>query len=373
MTSRDVFRNTLIVLATLAGAYVLILNRTIIIELIFAIILASTVRPLVVRLMRWRVPEGVALLLVYFGVAVILFVIFAVIVPPVVTQFSSYIQDEDRLALQIISTQNYFQTNLSRLLNTPVILANADDIRAAISSIISGIEVGLPGLLGNVSAIFASAILVFVMGVYWLTSYQKAIDFTTQLFRIKDRERVREIILEIELMMGSYVRGVAFVVVFVTFANFAILTILQIPNAATLAFIIGVTTALPIIGGFIGGITATLLALLGSPVHGLVVLGTFVAVQQIETHYLTPRAMSRSIGVDPLLVIIAVIVGFTLYGVTGALLAVPVLGVIYVLTNQLVIEPRKANVSGFTTEGGLMLLDSDPETPAPPPPLILTS
>ena len=65
MTARDAFKATLVVLATLVAAYVLFLNREIIIVLLFAIIIASAVRPIVMRLTRWRVPEALAVLLVY--------------------------------------------------------------------------------------------------------------------------------------------------------------------------------------------------------------------------------------------------------------------------------------------------------------------
>jgi len=191
---------------------------------------------------------------------------------------------------------------------------------------------------------------------------------------LQSREKVESIIYEIENMMGSYVRGIVFVGVFIGMANFIILFVLRIPNAATLGFIIGIGTLLPIVGGFVGGGFATLLALLtGTPVQGLAVFATFVAVQQIETHYLTPRAMSRSVGLDPLLTIVAVLIGFTLGGVVGAIIATPIMGTIAVLLREIVIEPRKVTVSPYTTmEDGVVLLNNEPivepaQTPAPAP------
>jgi predicted PurR-regulated permease PerM len=198
------------------------------------------------------------------------------------------------------------------------------------------------------------------------------VEFIVQLFTIRLREKVESIIYEIENMMGSYVRGIVSVSLVIGFANFIILFILRIPNAATLGFIIGIGTMLPIVGGFIGGGVATLLALLtGTPVQGVAVFGTFVAVQQIETHYLTPRAMSRSVGLDPLLTIVAVLVGFTLAGVVGAIIATPIMGVIAVLLREIVIEPRKITVSPMVrTEDGLLLINEEPAvetTPTPTP------
>src|SRR5258706_9708486 len=114
------------------------------------------------------------------------------------------------------------------------------------------------------------------MGVYWLTSHQQAVEFIVPLFTMRSREKVEAIIYEIEHMMGSYIRGIVLVAIFIGTANFIILFVLRIPNAATLGFIIGLSTMLPIVGGFIGGGLATLVALLtGTPVQGLAVFATF--------------------------------------------------------------------------------------------------
>jgi predicted PurR-regulated permease PerM len=180
------------------------------------------------------------------------------------------------------------------------------------------------------------------------------------------REDSQYTLFEIEESMGSYVRGIVFVALFVGMANFIILLLLGIPNAATFAFIIGLTTMLPVVGGFIGGISATLLGLLSSPLHGLAVFGTFVLVQQAEVHYLTPRVMARSIGVDPLLVMVAVFVGFAMYGVIGAVISIPILGTIAILLRDFVLKPYRENIAPYDVEQGKILFrPSEDPTPTP--------
>src|SRR5205823_9516283 len=115
------------------------------------------------------------------------------------------------------------------------------------------------------------------------------------LFPMGRRAEIATIFREIEQSMGAYVRGIALVATFVGVANFIILSLLGVPNAVTLGFIVGITTALPIIVGYIGAVTATLLALLSGPdgpKYALFAFASFVAVQQIENHYLTPLVMS---------------------------------------------------------------------------------
>ncbi|MEP6987105.1 MAG: AI-2E family transporter, partial [Chloroflexota bacterium] len=285
---------------------------------------------------------------------------------------------EDRLANRIIVVENWVATNVHNITGSDITLPDPAAVRSGVSNAVETIRPALPSLVGDASSTLGEAVLVFVMGVYWLTSHQRAVEFIVQLFTIRLREKVESVVYEIENMMGSYVRGIVFVAVFIGAANFIVLLVLRVPNAATLGFIIGLGTMLPIVGGFVGGGFATLLALLtGTPVQGLAVFATFVAVQQIETHYLTPRAMSRSVGLDPLLTIVAVLIGFTLGGVVGAIIATPIMGTIAVLLRELVIEPRKVTVSPYTTmQDGLILMNNEPvleQIPAPVPTPTATS
>lgn len=362
MSGKDVFRGTLVVLLTLVGAYVVFMSLRILVVVLVAIIIASAVRPLVLRLMRWRFSEGLAIVTVYLSIVLGIFALFALVFPPIVNSLMTNLQSEDRLANRIIGLQEWVSDNVERVTGDPLELAQPEDIRKGVSDFVASVEPAIPSLVGGAGSTLGEVVLVVVMGVYWLTSYEHAISFLVQLFTIRAREKVQSIVYEIEGMMGSYIRGLAFVALFVGLANFIILAVLRVPNAATLGFLIGVTTVLPIIGGFLGGGLATILAILtGTPLHGVAVLGTFVAVQQIETHYLTPRAMSRSVGLDPLLTIVAVLIGFTLGGVVGAIIATPVMGTIAVLLREIVIVPRKETVSTFTMENGLILLNSEPK------------
>ncbi len=381
MSGKDIFKGTVIVLLTLLGAYVVAMSLHILVVVLIAIIIASAVRPMVLRLMRWRFSEGLAIIVVYIGLLLGIVALIALVIPPIVTSITTNLTSEDRLANRIISIEFWASSTVRNLTGKELPLPDPATVRTGVANAIDTIQPALPSLVGDASSTLGEAILVFVMGVYWLTSHQRAVEFLVQMFTIRLREKVESIIYEIENMMGSYIRGIVFVALVIGFANFIILFILRIPNAATLGFIIGIGTMLPIVGGFVGGGFATLLTLLtGTPIQGLAVFGTFVAVQQLETHYLTPRAMSRSVGLDPLLTIVAVLMGFTLGGVVGAIIATPIMGTIAVLLREIIIEPRKVTVSPYTTmQDGLILLNNAspveqkpvpvpvPVVPTPPP------
>ncbi len=370
MTAQKTFISTIVVILTLVAAYILFLSARILIVLLVAIIVASAIRPAVLKLRKWGIAEGIAILLVYFLIGLFLFVLSAVVLPPAINQFSAYMNNEQGLASRLITAQSWLETNLEELTGNDITLIDPSSIRGTVSDVMDRITRAMPGAASEAGGLAGDFILMVVMGVYWLTSRDQAVEYLQGLFPLGQRAQIAEIIDEIELSMGAYLSGVVLVAAFVGIANFAILALLRVPNAVTLAFIVGITTALPIIGGYIGGISATLLALLSSPIHGLITILTFVGVQQIETHYLTPRVMSRSVGLNPILIIVVLFIGFAVGGVVGALISVPISGVISILLFHLVLVPRKEVNAPQLVEGGILLTtkeNADPNALGPRP------
>ncbi len=356
MSASQVFRNTVVVILTVVVAYILFLSLNIVIVLLFAIIFASALRPVVLWLDK-RVPEALAILLTYLGVLLVVIGLFVIVLPPAVNRLGVYIENDDRLAFRLISANNWAERTLNTVLQPeePIVLLESDSIRTEVSRTVASLRDTIPSMAGNVGGLLGNLVLVIVIGIYWLTSRDQAVEFTLQLFSLARRPLVKQIILEIEQGLGAYVRGVMLVVMFVGIANFILLTIFRVPNATTLAFVIGITTALPVIGGFIGAGVAVFLALLETPVAGLLTLVSFVLVQQIETHILTPRMMSNSVHISPILVIVSLFIGFAVGGVIGGLIAVPVAGTLMVLARHLIIEPQKQQVAPQRTHGGILI------------------
>jgi predicted PurR-regulated permease PerM len=361
LTAQQTFRNTLIVIGTLAAAYLLLSSIRILIVLFLAITIASALRKVVVRLMGWRLPQGGAILMVYGGLLISIVALSIIVLTPVVTQLSSYLLNEDRLINRLLYSQMWLERSVSNLTGTAVTFIDADDLRAAVTDILSTIREISPTLVGDLSGTLGNALLVFIMGVYWLTSRDKIADFIVDLLALRNREKARHIIEDIETGIGSYVRGVFMVAAIITTLTGTALAILGVANAFALGLIIGVMTMLPVIGTVIGGIVATLLALLDSPSSGVIVLVVFLIAQQIESNVLTPRMMARSMGIDPLLVIISIFTGFALYGVVGGIIAVPLVGTITTLIRYLVIEPRREQLKHKVESGAILLNTGEPE------------
>jgi len=364
MTAQQTFRNTLVVIATAAAAYGLYLSYRTFVVLLLAIIVASALRPAVLLIQRARVPEGLAVLITYVTLGLTILIIGYIVLPPAIQNFANYFQDISSVAKSISSLEAQLQDFVTAHGGTQLALPTEESISHSISTLRDQISASIPSFAGELGGLLTDFVLVVVMGVYWLTARDQAVGFVLQLFPMGRREVWGTIFSEIETALGAYVRGITLVSFFVGVANFVILTIFRVPNALTLGFLIGFTTAIPLVGGYIGGFGATLLALLSSPLSALITFLTFAGVAQIENHILTPRVMSRSVGLNPILVIMFLLIGATIGGVVGALLAVPLASAVFILLRHLFIEPRQQATEPQRVQGGF-LLDAKPLQPEP--------
>jgi predicted PurR-regulated permease PerM len=358
MNGTQIFRGVLIVLLTLLGAYILLLSIRVIMVLLIAVIIASAVRPIVKALTRNGIPESVAIVSVYLVMALGIIAVSLALFPPIFNQFTQYIEDDSELSSRIIRAQNRVENAMEDLTNEEVQLMAPEEVEANVHDFVVRVRDITPGLLDDVGSTVGEAVLIFVMGAYWLTSHEKAMNFLTQLSPIQHRDKVQTIVQEIELTMGSYVRGVVTVASIVGILNFIVLFLLGVPGALTLAAIIAVTTTIPMIGGFLGGAMAIFMTLVAAPDYVPAVLITFLVIQQIENYILSPRIISSQVQMDPLLVIVYTAIGFVMFGIVGALIAVPVMGTVHILLAHTIIEPHKKNIRVFQTQDGLPVVKS---------------
>jgi len=381
MSAAQTFRNTLVVLGTLAIAVLLYFSLRIIVVLVLAIIIASALRPIVVRLCKLGWNEGLAITAAYVLLIGGIVILAALVINPAVSQLSGYYNNPAELTDKLNKSVDWVETSLSSATGSTVHLVEPEQVQRTVDDVFAEIRRVGPSVLVDAGGLATEGILVLVLGIYWLGGREQATQYVLELFPLGRRARIAEIWTKIELVLGAYLRGLAFVCIFVGVANFALLTLFGVPNAGTLGLIVGVTTAIPILGGYIGAGMAVMLALLSSPVHAALAFLSFVLVQQVENHYLTPRMMARSIHMNPILVIVFLFTGFNVGGVMGALLAIPVAGAVTIIIQDLIIEPRKREAAPQVIQGAILLPNSQPpngeaaQTPTnpPPKPLISTS
>lgn len=315
MTKRiDISSKTVIFIAAF-GILLWVLFHILDIILLFfvAFILMSALTPLVERLRRWRVPKIIAVLLVFFLTMGTIIGLLTAGLSPLVSQTNNLIQrlgETVNLLLQAnIIDQTVIQQEASKF-SAQVVTFTVDLFKNLISWV-----------------------SVLVVTIYMLFDREKMEDFATSFFGGR-QEQIRKLLQKIEDKLGAWLRGQAVLSAVVGLLVYIGLALLGVEFALPLAIIAGLLEVVPVIGPIIAAIPAVLIGFTVSPLFAALIAGLYLAVQQLENHIIVPQVMKRAVGLNPLLVILAVSVGGRLLGITGALLAVPIAVVIQLILQE---------------------------------------
>ncbi|MDQ4076217.1 MAG: AI-2E family transporter [Chloroflexota bacterium] len=361
MNGRHTFYRTLIVAFTLAGLYVLWELAEIIVVLVGAIIVASAIRPFVNQLAQLGVPRGLAILLIYLGGLLGVGVLLAVAIPPLFGVIRELIQEGSliyrvgneawawaaRLGYQDIGQdlRNRILTEWAQLGTRARFLAEREG----------------PSVLQSTAAVLGQLILGLVVAYYWLTERDDFQKLLLSITPIRHRALAETIFTDVEQTLGDYLRGTGLLMLSIGVSSFIGLLILGVPYALPLALLAGLFEAVPMVGAYLGALPAVLVAFTNSPATGVLTILLFVVIQFLENNILVPRIYEHSVGLNPLMVLIAVVAGATLNGLVGALLAIPVVGALHVMLRYLVVDPMIEEAAESHEEHGVPIFDVEKE------------
>jgi predicted PurR-regulated permease PerM len=175
-------------------------------------------------------------------------------------------------------------------------------------------------------------VAVPVASIYMLTEAEKLKRFVLGMIPGRFRDRAIALLGDLNIAVGGYIRGQLMVAATVGFLASLLLIALRVPYGLLIGLWAGIADVVPYVGPFMGAVPGIALALYANgPVNGLLVLGGFVLINQLEAHVLLPRIIARTVNLTPLTVIIALIAGGEMLGLPGLLLAVPIAGAARVL------------------------------------------
>jgi predicted PurR-regulated permease PerM len=315
----------LLVLGAVGLLFVLAQVFSLVLDLLIAVVVAEGIRPLVTRVQQLRLPRMLAIVLVYIGLLALLALLIALLVQPVVTEAQSLASHVPEYQKHAISLIDGVAKRLG-ITSTQITSQVGGLLGNAASSLVT-IGTTLAGAVG-------SLVLVLVLTFLWLTTAGRLRSFTIDLFPPRAQPLVVEVLGDIAFRMGGYVRAVALNMVVVGVVTGVACTLLRLPSPVLLGIFAGITVAIPMVGPFIGGIPPVLLGFTISPAWALLVLVVVVVIQLVDANTVVPVVMGRVLALPALAVVVALIVGFALAGVIGALLAIPIAAAIHVLVNR---------------------------------------
>jgi predicted PurR-regulated permease PerM len=305
--------------------------------ILVSLFLATGLNPAVEALRRRNLSRGSAVAAIFSSV--ILFVVFFafVVVPPVVNQGSNLIENAPQLLDDLMKNGTINSLNEQ--------FGLIDTLQSRLNSVTSDGTLlistfgGVIGVGQSILSGFFTALTILVLTLYFITSLPQAVSLGLSLVPASRRERVGKltnaVIERIGLFVGSQILIAAMAGVFVVLLT----SILGMPSPIAIGMIVFVVALIPLIGHFIGSGVVTLIALTQSPLIGLIAFVAYVLYVQIENYVVTPRIMKRTLSVPGAVTIISALIGSSLLGLVGGLLAVPVAASIILILDEVVI-PR---------------------------------
>lgn len=333
-----------VVVTTGIGLALLWRLRVVALLIVVSLFLAALLHPVVSFVERRGVRRGLATAVVFFFSSAVATSVAYLLVHPVYTSATSFAKELPTLVRQAQQGRGQIGHLVKRLDLESYVKKNVPRLETLISGL------GKPALaIGKtvVSGVVA-LVTVGVLTFFILLEMPRMVRAVLNWMRPERSARVRKMLDDVSQAVAGYMLGnlatsvIAGVVIFVT------LRLTDVPYAGVLAIWVGVVDFLPLVGGLLAGVPTVAVALLHSLAAGVVTLAAFLVYQQIENHILNPVVMSRTVRLNPLWVLLAILVGVelggligsTFGGLVGALLAVPTASAIQVVARDLWAEHR---------------------------------
>lgn len=294
--------------------------RDIVLSVFTALLLAGLLYPLAEWAERYRIPKGLAVFVCYVALFGVLAAAFLLLIPAILDQarqlLTTYGGGWDALqqALDLVR----------RLTEQYGITDNLADSLASIPTQASRAASGLFGALTDLFGGLANIILVVVLSFYMVIASKEAKDLFRWIIPPQHQEFGEQLVWRVIERLGAWLRGQLVLGLLIGALCFVGYIVVGVPYPLLLALLAGVLEFLPYIGPFIAVVPAVFLAFTVSPWHAVATLVVFIIIQQLENHVVVPMVMRRAVGLNPVVSIVAFLIGVRLFGLVGAIFAIPV-------------------------------------------------
>jgi predicted PurR-regulated permease PerM len=334
-------------LATLGALSAFVLMRAlasasqVFVLILIALFLATGLNPAVEAIRRRGASRGTAVALIFIGVLAFIGLFFALVVPPLVTQSAHLI--------------NIAPTLLQDLKNNPTI-ANLNDhynfidaIQKKISSISSDgtlLISAFGGVIGVGKTVLSgtfTGLTILVLTLYFIVSLPEATEIGLKLVPASRRPRVALLVDAIIARVGAFVGSQILVSFLASIFMTVVATILGLPSPIAIGILIFICGLIPLVGHFLGCAIFTIIGATQSVTIGGIAFVAYLLYVQVENYVITPKIMKRSLALPGAVTIISALIGTSLLGLVGGLLAVPVAASVILILEEVVFPRAEAN------------------------------
>ncbi len=307
----------------LGGIALVWILRDFFIALLVAVMIASSISPLASRLHRYKIPRAVTVFSVLLIILSIFVGIVSLFIPLIANEVSSF-------ALNISNLQSQFSYALSTYTGDPNFLNNTvgslsgSDVAGSFKSIFSGLSGTVGGAAGAIFTFVFQLIIIFVISFY-LGVQEKGVEkFLRIITPVSKEDYIIALWNRAQKKIVAWVKGQMILALIIGICVYIGLSIIGVPHAFLFALLAAVCETIPIVGMAIATIPAVLVAFVtGGSSMFFITLIFYTILVQIENHILSPMVVNKVVGIPSVIVIIAIIIGGSLIGFWGVLIAVP--------------------------------------------------
>ncbi len=362
-----VARRTLVViglvLATLLVLYLMRATSQVLTWILIAVFFAVALHPAVNWVER-RAAFGrrwLATLLVFLVALILLGGLVTLFVVPLIREGSQVVADFPKIVEDARSGRGPVGGLIERYNLLEYAQNNADRFR----EYATGLGAPTLALLRGAATSVAGIVTIFVLAYLMVLEAPRVVNGFLALFDDRRAERIRRVGHDCAKTITGYITGNLLISIICGSLTYAVLAVMGVPYAGLIALFVGLADLIPLVGATLGAVIASLAAFVESTTAGIVVIVFFVLYQQLENHLLQPLIFARTVKVNPLTVLIAILIAVELAGILGALLAIPVAGIIQIIARD-IWDTRRGRLKEQPTVGA----DETPVdggTPAPGP------
>jgi predicted PurR-regulated permease PerM len=337
-TTATIGRIVITVVVTLVMLYAIYLIRNIVVLVFVAIFLAVGLDPAVRRLERMGLTRGQGVAAIFLSVIGVIVAFAFAVIPPLVRQVASFATDLPQYVQDLAEQNPRIEEWIAET-----------DISEQLSSSVSNIPATISGSLGNVLGIAGSILgtlfnllTILILTVYFLLSLSRIRTESMRLVPASRRHQVSQLVDPILGKIGGYIAGQVTVALIAGVLAFLFLAIVGVPFPVALALWVSIAALIPLVGATLGAIPAVVVAFFGSTALGVGTLGYFVIYQSIENYVIHPRVMTHAVDISPAAVLLAALIGGSLLGFVGALMAIPAAASIKLIFQEIVVPQLEA-------------------------------
>jgi predicted PurR-regulated permease PerM len=348
---------TVFVVSVMVAFWLVFRFRLVLFALFVALVISTAITPGVTWLNQRGVPRALGVILIYLLILAI-FVGFIWLVAPLILdqvtgisdelpvyyqQFRNWLLDSSSFLIRIIGSrlpEELVLTPFSQRMPPAAPESPTGPDSQADQALRDQITQAIT-YLGTITRGIFIGLAVILLAFYWTLDGQRAVRYLLLLVPQSRREDIREIYEEVEIKVGNYMRGVFLVSLIVGSMAMVAYALIGLPYALSLGIVAGVFEAVPIIGPALGAIPAITIAL-GTGDNSMVisVIAATLLIQLVENYVLAPRILGHSVGVNPIVTLLALVTFTSLLGFAGALLAIPLAALFQIILDRTLLNPE---------------------------------